>query len=475
MTTINCSTFKSSKGGLKLSVNGYIYNKNREVKNKVYWICERRGEKCMCRAITTINMEMQLHTVIKCDENHNHDPEPARLAVASIIDKIKSDSYQNTGKKTCQILQTAKSSSDELILSELPSTSALRQVVYREKKKGKPNVIEPTDIYFQIHHDELQIQNNNFVICDEIFDDNKRIIIFSCPKMIDFFGRSKLLIMDGTFYIAAMNFLQLYVIHGNIFEENTHTYPLLFALCTHKDKKTYNKLFDLIITYCNEHEITITVTNVIMDFELIAMKCVKQNFDNVTVNGCFFHLAQSLYRRIQRAGKAVIYGTNNNFAIEMKCLLALAFLDEKEIPHYFMKLQESVSSESIDLVQMFGKDYVLGNGKNDPCFSPKLWSIASLQDKGLPRTQNSAESWHHRINKIVNHKNPGFYCLAHELLLESKVILGDVECLFNGQSPPKKTKKCLKTKERIDNILKKKKEYTEIEFLRALASNLKLK
>lgn len=45
----------------------------------------------------------------------------------------------------------------------------------------------------------------------------------------------------------------------------------------------------------------------------------------------------------------------------MKCLLALAFLDDKEIPQYFTKLQESVSSESIGIVKMFGKDYVLGD------------------------------------------------------------------------------------------------------------------
>lgn len=177
----------------------------------------------------------------------------------------------------------------------------------------------PTDIYFQIQHEDLQI-HTNLSLCDEIFDDNKRIIIFSCQRMMEFFGRSKLLIMhDGTFYIAATNFSQLHVIHGNIFEENNHTYPLLFALCTHKDKKkTFNKWFDLILTYCNEHEITITVKNVLMDLEFVAMKCVKQNFDSVSINGCFFHLAQSIYRRIQRAGKAVMYGTNYNFSIEMK-------------------------------------------------------------------------------------------------------------------------------------------------------------
>lgn len=133
----------------------------------------------------------------------------------------------------------------------------------------------------------------------------------------------------------------------------------------------------------------------------------KKKIDSVTVNGCFFHLAQSIYRRIQRAGKTVMYGTNYNFSIVMKCLLALAFLDQKERPYYFMNLQESVSSDSTDIVKMFGKDYVLGNDKNNACYPPELWSIASLHSKGLSRTQNSAVSWHHRINQIIE-KNPRF-------------------------------------------------------------------
>lgn len=231
MSILNSSTFKSSKGQLKLCVDGYIYNKNRQVNNKVYWICElHRQEQCKSRAITIVNTENEKteHTVIQHDSiTHNHDPDSSRLAVSSIIDEMKTDAVDHPTKKTCQIIQSAKRKYNEDVLSQLPSTSAMRQIIYREKNKGKPVFMEPTSIYFNIHHENLQLHNNNFVICDEIFCENKRVIIFSCQKMMEFFGKSTLLIMDGTFKVASVNFLQLYVIHGNIIQGNRKTFPLL--------------------------------------------------------------------------------------------------------------------------------------------------------------------------------------------------------------------------------------------------------
>lgn len=61
--------------------------------------------------------------------------------------------------------------------------------------------------------------------------------------------------MDATFKMALNTFLQLNVIQGKIPMENQKRFPLLFALCTHKDIGNYNKMFDLIISYCHEHDI----------------------------------------------------------------------------------------------------------------------------------------------------------------------------------------------------------------------------
>lgn len=132
-------------------------------------------------------------------------------------------------------------------------------------------------------------------------------------------------------------------------------------------------MFDLIISYCPEHDIIINAKNVIMDFELAAMQKVKQNFDNVQINGCFFHLAQIIYKKIQKTGKATMYGTNVNFAIEMKC--------PSKIPQYFEKNLKTVLPDSLEIVTMFGHIFVIDDAKK-PKFPPHLWSISELQKKG---------------------------------------------------------------------------------------------
>jgi hypothetical protein len=131
MSDLNCEVFKSSKGYLKLSVNGYNYNKNRVVDEKHYWICELyNSDQCKSRAITLFDTSSESHTVIKFDDSHNHDPDSTRLSRASIIDSLKCDASNNTDTKTCQIISHAKRNYSELVLSQLPSTSALRRFIY---------------------------------------------------------------------------------------------------------------------------------------------------------------------------------------------------------------------------------------------------------------------------------------------------------------------------------------------------------
>lgn len=70
----------------------------------------------------------------------------------STIDQLKTISSTCTDQKPCKVVQTVKGNCDQSILPQLPSTSALRQVVYREKKRGKRLFHEPKDIYFTIQH-----------------------------------------------------------------------------------------------------------------------------------------------------------------------------------------------------------------------------------------------------------------------------------------------------------------------------------
>ena len=53
---------------------------------------------------------------------------------------------------------------------------------------------------------------------------------------------------------------------------------------------------------------------IVTDFEVAAMQAVRAMFDVVlTTQGCFFHLTQSTWRKLQELGLAVAYKTDVAF------------------------------------------------------------------------------------------------------------------------------------------------------------------
>jgi len=84
-------------------------------------------------------------------------------------------------------------------------------------------------------------------------------------------------------------------------------------------------------------------TVVVTDFESAAMKAVQQVFgSHVETHGCFFHLTQATWRRIQSEGLSNLYKTNVDFRPFCGMLDGLAFLPVQEVKHgklkQFMKL-----------------------------------------------------------------------------------------------------------------------------------------
>jgi hypothetical protein len=294
---IGCEVFKSNRGALKLFVEGFTYNKNKCTKHTFYWYCElyhNNISKCNATINTIVNVDGQ-RIITKRANDHNHGPEPLRKDIADFKETLKSAS-RSSDKKSCNIVQDAKSTVDQIILQELPSTSALKQVVYREKKKNAMSLVEPDSIDFELDTANTQIMGDNFVIKDRVFDKNKRILLMSTTVLIKTLSKSDYWILDGTFKIAPLIFKQLYTIHGNVFKENKKTFPLLFCLCTHKDKKTYDMMFELIVEYGVDNEINIHPKVCILDFEKAAILSLRSNFENIILQGCHFHFAQIIYR-----------------------------------------------------------------------------------------------------------------------------------------------------------------------------------
>lgn len=329
---------------------------------------------------------------------------------------------------------------------------------------------EPTEFDFVIDHQSLLLNDDNFVIKDRIFAQNKRVIIFSTKQLMTYLSEANYWLMDGTFKIAPIIFQQLYTIHGSL-HNTDKTFPLLFVLCTHKDKASYDVMFDLVIEYCAENEISLSPSFVIMDFEKAAALSIRQNFETVTLKGCFFHLRQILYRKIQKEGLSTKYNSDKQFNKEVKCLIALCYVHPNNVLMYFIDLLKTLSDDSLEIAEWFGENYVQGKDNQPPKYNPNFWCLNYLAT--IPRTQNSAESFHHHINEICSKRHVGFYRLVSELIKETKVNLIEIQKIMEGEPVPKKRMRKGHYKLRkIDNILKNIPEYSHVDLLRAIAENL---
>jgi len=76
----------------------------------------------------------------------------------------------------------------------------------------------------------------------------------------------------------------------------------------HKTKEVYRELFNSVDSRCTELDCPPDPVTVVSDFEVAAMQAIGEVFgDRVETHGCFFHLTQATWRKIQELGLATTY------------------------------------------------------------------------------------------------------------------------------------------------------------------------
>lgn len=166
-----------------------------------------------------------------------------------------------------------------------------------------------------------------------------------------------------------------------------------------------------------EHNIVLNQKFVLTNFEMAEMRSFTREFPNAQAKGCLFQLSPSIYRRIKMYGLAPRYGNDVVFALQMRELLALAYLPAHEIEASFFAIKITYPDEVKPLLEWFESTYVLGRKRrhsqvtrSDALFPTKMWSVYDSVTENIPRTQNVVESWHNRWWHLVG-ENPCVYAL----------------------------------------------------------------
>ena len=151
-----------------------------------------------------------------------------------------------------------------------------------------------------------------FAISDQ-FDDmvlhdsgprDNRIILTGCTELVDGLARAEVWLADGTFKVAPSIFVQLYSVH---FDFGSWINPAaLYCLLANQTEDTYGRLL------VELQRLVPNPRTILVDFEQAAMNAFSAACPNANVTGCYFHLCQSVIRKVNDVGLKQEYDNNRN-------------------------------------------------------------------------------------------------------------------------------------------------------------------
>ena len=141
-------------------------------------------------------------------------------------------------------------------------------------------------------------------------------MIFETKENLEFLSMSRIWLADGTFKTVPTLFWQLYTIHcliggPNAFE-NGHLLSCTYALLSNKSTTTYTQMWTIILESCPNSQ----PQYLFVDFKQAAIN----SFNSIQLKRCFFHLWQSVFRKLESLGLQSEYHTDLEFVLTM-CML----------------------------------------------------------------------------------------------------------------------------------------------------------
>lgn len=138
-------------------------------------------------------------------------------------------------------------------------------------------------------------------------------------------------------------------------------------------------------------------TDFTTDFEMATLNAIRENFPLAEIHGCHFHFGQNIWRHVQFTGLQKPYQMDPDFALNIRLLIALAFVPTDNVIDAYEELiktdfydEESKGkyTEAIQaLLMYFQMTYIYrinpktGEKKN-PLFPPKIWNVYEVTLSG---------------------------------------------------------------------------------------------
>lgn len=284
--------------------------------------------------------------------------------------------------------------------------------------------------------------------------------------------------MDGTFKECPELFYQLYTVHVTIQGYNP---PCIYVLLPNKTEKSYNRLaaaLQNLAPLSNPQRI-------LMDFEKAAMNAFSKQFPNCQISGCYFHLCQSLNRKVSTVGLKTEYESHSELALALRLMPALAYvplsdvcgtfdlvIDEVTTVLDYLDLGDDVIEKVDQVTSYFQNTYVrgqqIGTTNRPPMYPPPIWNQSDAANEGVVRTNNAVEGWHYGLQSLFQGSHPNMWTFLGKLKKDASVHKFNVIQAMAGRDNPSRKRYALLN----ETVVKMRRSYnprTPINYLRALA------
>ncbi|XP_025191560.1 uncharacterized protein LOC112591837 [Melanaphis sacchari] len=279
---------------------------------------------------------------------------------------------------------------------------------------------------------------------------------------------------DGTFSTSPNLFYQIYTVHGI---QYNNIFPSIFALLPNKTENTYIVFYKSLKTL-NE---SLNPKSIMVDFEKAAINAIQSVFTNTSVRGCFFHLSQSVWRRLQNLVFQRRYIEDSEFALQVRMMAALSFVPEEDVENAWNELLDSelLNEEILTPLPNYFEDTWIGRldrrKRRKPALFPvSLWNCFKYIFENIPRTNNSVEGWHNGIASSLNACHPTIWKCIGLFKKEESLVRLQVEQLITGNTMGVK-RKYKDHAERIKKICDNYNNRNKLGFLKGIAHNFQLK
>ena len=194
-----------------------------------------------------------------------------------------------------------------------------------------------------------------------------------------------------------------------------------------------------------------------MDFEQAAINAFHAVFPNSTLKGCFYHLSQNIYRKVQAGGLQERYASDEGISQMTRMLAALAFVPTNRVVDTFELLQQQVPPELEPIADYVENNYIgrpQRRGRRPPRFPIDFWNIHDRIAGGLPRTNNSVEGFHRHIQASILCCHPNIWTFLKVLQKEQALNEIQITQMMAGQQAPPQRRQYRESGQRILRIVR---------------------